>query len=536
MHVHELRAKQTYRPTPRTAFRMKPPQRWEETLERAIAKFERIQGNIFHVNPHGDELNSLVQLALTHNNRYPGVANAPDKYRADPNLIDAYAELEDNGYLCTGTGGGPLDDHNDEYKEQNLCCTDLVNDLLGINDRVSLYMADWTRYADRFANVLPFELPTLIKEWHVTHQNYRFVMQLARWLYADLRLYEQGRRAKQPVNFSMASLARQLEDEFRPHIGKSGLNRLLVYLRQADEIGDYQVGLSEEENDKRARPLEIARIFRCIMQLYTKSRHKDDTEHIRSRFMSILRDSAREGIAFTDELKAFKRFKFTPFTIEGSEKLNALYVKSDSHRIVKIARKRGADIVVKENSKGQVQILTRNRTIDDRYRPYLTVKYLAEEYRKRELLARGMSLPPLTREQWQAPGTLKECPWWYYMPEGEGLFNSTDQSSTGVEATRLRGWNDAFKGMFPLLALAPADAVGDEDPDRDDNTDSLPDTEDADRTTFDLGANLAYEPAAEEAVENKDGEKESEQLVDEDTEEEEEDEDDEDDDDEEDHA
>ncbi|HYC79404.1 MAG TPA: hypothetical protein VEC17_00055, partial [Candidatus Binatia bacterium] len=230
-----------------------------------------VKKKMTHPRAHNDEAQASMDLSRYGENLYPGISNARVIYADDPRNVDPYKEFRDNGTLCFGIGKYFLDDHN--YSGMGVCTTDLVNLHLGVKYPITLKYSDFTRHCDRTKMVLPMEWPTLLKgQYRTEPQN--DVFRRAERLHIDFHWFEGGKRPANAKPFRLREYANMLEAEFAGHPGKKGLQRLTNYLREAEDVLDYDIRLSPQENQGRTRPYELARILRIMHALTTWEDYK----------------------------------------------------------------------------------------------------------------------------------------------------------------------------------------------------------------------------------------------------------------------
>lgn len=137
-------------------------------------------------------------------------------------------------------------------------------------------------------------------------------------------------------------------------------------------------------------------------------------------------------------------FKITGRIINGPIKI--ALVESDSPKMNKWIRYfHSADVIVQKKSSGNIIILTSIK----RAKKIIDIRDLARIIRTFELRKRNKKT--LSWQTLEVPGTVEECPWWYYYTNGEQLLNGTS-TSPEVEPTAL-SLDEAAQAIILACAL-----------------------------------------------------------------------------------
>jgi hypothetical protein len=466
--IHELREKQLYKPAPLPPeFRLPVDdagyKEWELIRKARLKKDPKrvAKGRKTHPRPHNDEAHTSHNLKVYGRELYPGIENTPTLYADDPKAVDPYKEFSDHGNICYGLGGHFLDDHAKVYEEAKICTTDLVNLHLGVRDKFALALSDCTRHCDRTRMVLPMEWPTLLKGQYRTEPA-DLVFGRAERLHTELRRFHSGWMQKQPKRkrpVKVTDYVNFLVDEFHGKPGERGLARVCNYLLKAENVESYDFNLTAEQNHGRLRPYELAQILRNYLALARDEREYSQAITFGRGLLAAL---VVKEMAFS-----IKRDKYKPqhqkFLVPGTDThvTLAVLMNNDDPDLVKIARIKGADIIINRNSKGQVQIFTRGR-YDDNGIPYafLSLDLIVGHLRIQEILARGggMDMLPNVNCQTAADVNVPGADLWHYVREGGYVLNGSDQAGPGVEPTKL-ALSAIMELVKKFIRLAPEGTV-----------------------------------------------------------------------------
>jgi len=135
---------------------------------------EKIHTIVTHPRPHLDEVVGIVLLRTYGREIYPGIENAEIKF-CDAGMTPegkSWKQLEKEGVVLIGIGGGRFDEHPTQNKErvEMECAASLVAKYLGINEEPWLAkLMKYTCNNDTKGGVNPFDLAAMMnlmmKRW-----------------------------------------------------------------------------------------------------------------------------------------------------------------------------------------------------------------------------------------------------------------------------------------------------------------------------------------------------------------------------------
>lgn len=416
-----------------------------------------------HKNCHNDELVAIMLLLIFGELMYPGISNAIVQYISDPNSVDGEAEMLLN-VICVGVGGYIYDEHNKPRPGVFMSCARLVAEHLGIMHIPEVRnLIEWVSYADSTKDVRKYEVSTLVKQWHRLRPGQeREVYLRHRQIMADVLRYDRGDVRRGKRTFTMTELA----DKVTLEIG-SKITNVPTPDPNAVKALDIVTKALKAADHKELRPLEIFRVFNIWQELIPVEHHMMVTrmvmrivedmiaretwfqttrENLRARLKSkekrfvnihlgrslsprqlrVLNDSEASQFVASDYPLADKQ--------PQENRLRCIIENTDDAEFAAAARSLGADLVIVQNSRGNVQVF-----VNSHKNPNLDLSRAMGVIRIRELIVRkkGAGKNPPSKLYWQKPGKVSEVPQWYYHWEGQMLLNGSDQSSTDVEPTML---------------------------------------------------------------------------------------------------
>lgn len=336
--------------------------------------------NIHH-HPHVDELVALMLIMDTPEGRkrYPGAKDAAVNFWRFGQVLEA---PKGDDILNLGFDRGDLDEHEKFDGEQyKICCASLVAREIGLRTPAFYYMLRAIVREDRDGGARALdEVPRLVK---LLYQNEVPFPMVRKW----------------------ASL---------------------VYQAELADIKE-EIGLKRKVQELPDRPLlTIDRGFQLIKKHISK---KDAVWWSKLAGKAIkgqrLRFQAAKSLLNT------KKATWENIWHYGDRYVKLVVVYSDNPEVSKAARSKGAGIVVRVMSTGNIQIMTSHRLKID-------LTSIAQAIRFEEMLGRELINPmddeDSARYQYSElsiPGTMEDCPWWHLhdTPGFKGsLYNGTETS------------------------------------------------------------------------------------------------------------
>lgn len=130
---------------------------------------------VTHARPHLDEIFAIYILQTMGEEKFPGIKQVnivPEGHGGEELLGCTAQELEKEGIICVGVGGGRFDEHpsaNQARKEDESACT-LVMSYLGLENNPALKeICKFVHERDLHASAHPFDLSRLVKDMHEAH-------------------------------------------------------------------------------------------------------------------------------------------------------------------------------------------------------------------------------------------------------------------------------------------------------------------------------------------------------------------------------
>jgi hypothetical protein len=158
----------------------------------------RITTIVLHYRPHGDEivalwllLNAFFDIA---ERLFPGISTANIMF-VDAGTVFSNPtadEMEQQGILCIGVGGGRFDEHpsGNHGRKKGDCAATLIATFLGVADNAELSpLLDYARRIDLEGKDDPFDLFSLIKTLQLQAENDDEMIKIILWSIAALNAW-----------------------------------------------------------------------------------------------------------------------------------------------------------------------------------------------------------------------------------------------------------------------------------------------------------------------------------------------------------
>jgi hypothetical protein len=403
-----------------------------------------MKGFATHPNEHLDEFAAELAMTLYGHRMGYRFANAQVVYLRDRKSATE-AEVLANGYVPLGTAGGEFDEHGKTFltedgRPRKECTFSLVARKLGIDEELGwANLVVRVRHADRTDDVLPNELSTLIKGWHLLHPH-AVVRRRVMKILSDIVRYDRGDglAGTQRPTFTnkdiIDELWGELSEEFSPETMK--MPAVQKFIRLALD--------RDKMPTSRMRYLEIFRVFRIMQEMY--SNEMGQHSMVKYEAKAIMRDSILLAIDYQTAYDAHVP-NVREFTLRGTDiTVKVDYQQTDNPFFARVARAKKAGIVIIRSGKGNVGIF-----VNKKLHPHLDMSGVVAALRKADLAKRGGAMPGnLTNFAYWSAEQVEEAPWWYYLRAGQMALNGSNQSSPGVGPTVLT--NDEIYGIIKRWA------------------------------------------------------------------------------------
>lgn len=380
---------------------------------------------VTHTRPHQDEICAILLLMTQGEKKFPGISKAKIEIAGagGENYQGISAdEFLQQGVLMLGVGGGMFDEHPGVEAEgkKGECTSTLVAKYLGIEGDPALKkILDFVHLSDSKAVGQTFDLPIIIKALH--NANPQKTEKIIRWamiaLHAKYLFEKKGLDGTADPTFD-ATFAKIVE-KIRQSSEKDGkaLKPILAFLEKA-KPGALHPGF------------DLIGLTRVIHQVYSP-------EKAFNWAIMGLEAKYQQQKAFLWAQENFDKIaKIHEVLGPGGEMLKLVIGQTDNTELGKVARTKGAGIVIQKNSKGQVGIYTNKGLRGKNGRPLtLTIYDVCQMIRLEEQYLNGIiktyDWKDLARE-----GKVAGAEAWYFHDEGQMLMNGS-LSNPDVVPTRI---------------------------------------------------------------------------------------------------
>ncbi|MBD3311131.1 MAG: hypothetical protein GF349_01375 [Candidatus Magasanikbacteria bacterium] len=394
-------------------------------------KFNNIHTVVMHVRPHLDELLAFFLAGCYGYDIFHGIIDAKIEFWGTGILLPGGKtadELEKEGYLLIGIGGGRFDEHK-EGGRNGKCAASLMAEFLGISHYPEIKrLIEYAQQSDAFGDKDKFAFASIIK---TAQRNHKDPKEVVDWVYDIL------------ADYMDCMLGKNIAVQPGPD-----LNDIIFGYLDSEKIDLSSQGNPE---DLIGTLLEISKVrpeYRLLAQyMGSLSSRSEDTFDLLTMVEWIRRTRPDEVVeemeiylnAYMAEQYDFHYHAETEIKNFGTwynfdskiGRIKALVVQSDLQAVNAYARWRHrAGLIVQQNSTGNVQIYTNRKNRVD-------LRDIMAILRVEEMSCKGGSLGETPDWDYiRQEGSIEEVPNWYFENRPGWILNGS-LSHPGVEPTRI---------------------------------------------------------------------------------------------------
>jgi len=380
-----------------------------------VRKTINIREILVHAACHWDEIVAITLARLYGRETFPGIETAPIKFtegveRHADQFFDA-AEI-----LPFGVGGGRFDEHGLEGRNEDECCATLVAKYLGIDENPGLRdLLAATLRLDTKPNAAMTDIAEVIK---MANRQLRCAPNVViKW--AELGLNAIIRF--QAIRYDAVPEEKRLSTLFEEYVRNKRTDG-----RIAETI---RAWIAKSEASATQSVTDLTFVVKALQR--TGTSREDVVEWTHFVFNNYTADQA----LFWEAVELLKNQKVHMVDFlgrKGKQKIRVLMVESDNPLCQKASRMRDihADVFIRRNSKGQVQVFTsmlvQNLNLANFARMIRWLELPKDEH--------GRPKTDISWKELGAQDTLSTVPEWYLF---KGMLLNGSHSHPGVPATRI---------------------------------------------------------------------------------------------------